>query len=146
MLGLVLVEHGENVVHVNRIQLRTIGQRALLRLADDALAQLVENVRRLTSHGVTLTKSRSWLSASRANRDKLRIIVSTGNTVAAALSVVITAVGLVARATGGTSPLAVTVTAAGSVAQPGGGRDITIPLALAGSHTLHVGLVWWILG
>ena len=26
------------------------------------------------------------------------------------------------------------------------GRDITIPLALAGSHTLHVGLVWWTLG
>jgi cytochrome d ubiquinol oxidase subunit II len=27
-----------------------------------------------------------------------------------------------------------------------GGRDITIALALAGSHTLHVGLVWWTLG
>jgi cytochrome d ubiquinol oxidase subunit II len=26
------------------------------------------------------------------------------------------------------------------------GRDITIPLALAGSHTLYIGLVWWILG
>jgi cytochrome d ubiquinol oxidase subunit II len=26
------------------------------------------------------------------------------------------------------------------------GRDITIPLALAGSHTLHVGLVWWTIG
>jgi len=26
------------------------------------------------------------------------------------------------------------------------GRDITLPLALAGSHTLHVGLVWWTLG
>jgi cytochrome d ubiquinol oxidase subunit II len=26
------------------------------------------------------------------------------------------------------------------------GRDITISLALAGSHTLHVGLVWWTLG
>jgi cytochrome d ubiquinol oxidase subunit II len=26
------------------------------------------------------------------------------------------------------------------------GRDITIPLALAGPHTLHVGLVWWTLG
>jgi cytochrome d ubiquinol oxidase subunit II len=26
------------------------------------------------------------------------------------------------------------------------GRDITIALALAGSHTLHVGLVWWTLG
>ncbi len=27
-----------------------------------------------------------------------------------------------------------------------GGRDITIALALAGSHTLHVGLVWWTVG
>lgn len=27
-----------------------------------------------------------------------------------------------------------------------GGRDITIALALAGSHTLHVGLVWWTFG
>ena len=27
-----------------------------------------------------------------------------------------------------------------------GGRDITIPLALAGPHTLRVGLVWWTLG
>lgn len=26
------------------------------------------------------------------------------------------------------------------------GRDITIALALAGSHTLHVGLVWWSIG
>jgi cytochrome d ubiquinol oxidase subunit II len=28
----------------------------------------------------------------------------------------------------------------------GGGRDITIALALAGPHTLHVGLVWWTIG
>jgi cytochrome d ubiquinol oxidase subunit II len=27
-----------------------------------------------------------------------------------------------------------------------GGRDITVALALAGSHTLHVGLVWWTIG
>jgi cytochrome d ubiquinol oxidase subunit II len=26
------------------------------------------------------------------------------------------------------------------------GRDITVSLALAGSHTLHVGLVWWSIG
>jgi cytochrome d ubiquinol oxidase subunit II len=27
-----------------------------------------------------------------------------------------------------------------------GGHDLTVETALAGSHTLHVGLVWWILG
>jgi len=26
------------------------------------------------------------------------------------------------------------------------GRDLTIELAAAGPHTLHVGLVWWTLG